>query len=39
MLLYYYSPNISDSKVEVRARKLGMMYPNEIKAYFNNDKK
>lgn len=26
-------------KIEIMARKLGMIYPDEIKAYFESDKK
>lgn len=39
-IMYYYSPhNIPKLKVEKMAREMGMMYPDEVKAYFNNDKK
>ncbi|MEF9952027.1 MAG: hypothetical protein RR840_04970 [Clostridium sp.] len=33
------SPKVSDLEVEKRAYDLGMKYPDEIKAFFNNEKK
>jgi len=42
-LYFFYVPqnvkNIPKEKIEAMARELGMMYPDEIKAYFENDKK
>lgn len=32
------SYNLSKLEVEKKARNMGMKYPDEIKAYFNNDK-
>lgn len=29
------SNNISKYEIEIKAKELGMMYPDEIKAYFN----
>lgn len=39
-LLLSLNPSYKLSKLEVekRARNMGMKYPDEIKAYFNNDK-
>ncbi len=39
-LLLSLSPSYKLSKLEVekKARNMGMKYPDEIKAYFNNDK-
>ncbi|SEF47629.1 hypothetical protein SAMN05660865_00323 [Caloramator fervidus] len=43
ILYSFYTPvnvkNIPKEKIEAMARELGMMYPDEIKAYFENDKK
>jgi hypothetical protein len=36
---FYRPTNISKEKIEIMARELGMRYPDEIKAYFENDKK
>lgn len=40
-LILSISPNYKLSKLEAEkmARSMGMKYPDEIKAYFNNDKK
>lgn len=32
------SKNISEYEIERKASELGMMYPDEIKAFFNNNK-
>lgn len=39
-LLLSLNPSYKLSKLEVekKARNMGMKYPDEIKAYFNNDK-
>ena len=30
--------NISKFEIETKAHDLGMIYPNEVKAFFNNNK-
>jgi hypothetical protein len=38
--MFNYSPNnISKRTIEQKARELGMMYPDEIKAFFDMEKK
>ncbi|WP_057978179.1 hypothetical protein [Caloramator mitchellensis] len=31
--------NMTNQQIEIKARELGMKYPDEIKAFFENDKK
>ena len=39
LLMSIYSPkNISKIEIETMAHDLGMMYPDEVKAFFNNKK-
>ncbi|EYE88812.1 hypothetical protein Q428_06135 [Fervidicella metallireducens AeB] len=40
LVLYSYGPtNLSKATIEKKAREMGMKYPDEIKAYFEQDKK
>lgn len=40
LVLYSYGPiNLSKATIEKKAREMGMKYPDEIKAYFEKDKK
>jgi hypothetical protein len=39
-IMFSYSPNnISRRTIEQKAKDLGMMYPDEIKAFFDTEKK
>lgn len=37
MLHLFAKPNVSSYYIEKKAREMGMMYPDEIKAYFDNN--